>query len=44
MNKSEYDKGYTKENIIVVSNRANRLKQDSTQQERELLTEFYRTR
>ncbi len=34
---------YQKGNVIVVSNRANRLKQDSNQRERERLVEFYQT-
>ena len=34
--------GYIKGNIIVTSNRANRLKQDSNQKEREILSEFYK--
>jgi hypothetical protein len=34
-------KGYTKDNIIVVSRRANILKKDATLQELKLLSEFY---
>lgn len=34
-------KGYTKDNIIIVSNRANRLKSDSTINELKQLSDFY---
>ncbi len=33
--------GYTIENIVVVSNRANRLKSDATSEELKFLAEFY---
>ncbi len=34
-------KGYSADNIIVVSNRANRLKSDATSEELKFLAEFY---
>lgn len=38
------NKGYTKDNIVIVSWRANRLKSDATQNELERLYEFYVTK
>lgn len=35
-------KGYTKDNIIIISNRANRIKNDSTTDELEKITLFYK--
>lgn len=35
-------KGYTKDNILIVSDRANSLKKDSTEEERKLMFDFYK--
>lgn len=35
------NKGYTKDNIVIVSNRANRLKSDATLEEMSKITNYY---
>lgn len=34
-------KGYTKDNVIIVSNRANKIKRDATVHELQLIAKFY---
>ena len=36
------EKGYTKDNILIISNRANSLKKDATLEEMKLIYEFYK--
>lgn len=41
IDRRDSSKGYTIDNIVVVSNRANKLKSDATLEEMKLLLEFY---
>jgi hypothetical protein len=41
LDRIDSSKGYTKENVIVVSNRANILKRDATLEELQMMAKFY---